>query len=79
MEFLRLHSAEVADDPYALALVTYALHLEQDMFVINGNLIQAPPKTTAHAKKMLEKLELKAKGTMCVRRCMGVLFVCMCL
>jgi len=61
MSFLRQNMGEVQDDPYAMALVTYALHLERDAFVINGNLIQSPPTISNDAEKMLEKLELKAK------------------
>ena len=62
MDFLRSHLSEVEDDPYAMALVTYALHQDKDMFVINGNVIQQPPKITKDAAKMLDKLELKAKS-----------------
>ena len=68
MDYLRRHKSEIEDDPYTMALVTYALHQEKDMFVINGNVIQEPPKISKDAKEMLAKLEMKAKGLCLVMR-----------
>ena len=68
MKYLRDHVSEIENDPYTMALVTYAMHQEREMFVINGNVIQAPPKISQDAQKMLDKMELLGKGTKSEKR-----------